>query len=262
MNMLYNGKNIEWQTNGIDMERVQDTLFDIGRSVCDILERHNCKYMIAFGTLLGAVRHKDMIPWDDDFDLFLFQEDYSKGSEYLRKELPETMFLEDKESEPNYFHAWSHVKDLKSEIHSDLYPADNIYLRKGIHVDLYRIQRIRLSELQNFLIKENKAYIDRRKKAGCITDEDYARRSGILFEEYALNDEIKDRDVYIFDGPYKKKTMEIEDAFPLKKYLIREHEFYGPGDADAVLRSIYGDYLSVPPYEQRKPKVSNIVFED
>ncbi len=253
-------ETVEFNYNGLDIKRVQDRLFEIGKTVAEILEKNDVRYMIAFGTLLGAVRHKDMIPWDDDFDLFVLEDDYIKACDALKKELPEDMFLENAESEPNYFHAWAHVKDMKSICDSAAYPADNAYRNKGLHIDLYRLRKIKKSEIRKYLIDENLAYINRRKDKGLITEEDYNRRKNIGFEAYEFDKNSKDSEVLIFDGPYKQKTMMLEDAFPLKKYTIRKHEFLGPCSADSVLTSIYGNYMELPPVEQRTPKLSRVDF--
>ncbi len=250
----------EWNSNGLDIPRVQDRLFEIGYEVAEILKRNDVRYMIAFGTLLGAVRHQDMIPWDDDFDLFVYEEDYAKACEVLRKELPNDMFLEDDQSEVNYFHAWAHVKDMKSVCSSALYPTDDVYEHKGLHIDLFRLKRIKKSEIRQYLIDENLAYIDRRRNKGLITEDDYNRRRKQSFDAYEFDGESEDTEVLIFDGPYKQKTMAIEEAFPLKSYVLRGRDFLGPNSADKVLTSIYGNYMELPPIEKRVPKFSKVEF--
>jgi lipopolysaccharide cholinephosphotransferase len=253
---------MEWSANGLDMKRIQQRLFNMGATVADIFEKHDIKYMIAYGTLLGAVRHNDLIPWDDDFDLFLFKEDYYRACVWLREELPDTMFLEDSSSEPVYFHAWAHVKDLNSKCVNSRYPADGFYVHKGLHVDLYRIEKMLASEIPSYLRSENIAYIDRRKKFGLISDDDYKRREKKTFENYFLGDEHGSKELYVVDGAYKQRTLCPNHVFPLRQYFLREKAFWGPSDADAILKSIYGDYWRLPDISNRKPQMDLVEFLD
>ena len=56
----------------VEVKRVQETLLKMAKTIAGILEANDIPYMIAFGTLLGAVRHIVFIPWDDDFEFYLF----------------------------------------------------------------------------------------------------------------------------------------------------------------------------------------------
>lgn len=76
-----------------------DILFELDK-VC---KKHNLKYFLLWGSLLGAIRHKGFIPWDDDFDFFLFEDTYQKAMEVLEKELPEDMFLKIQKVSQNIF---------------------------------------------------------------------------------------------------------------------------------------------------------------
>lgn len=63
----------------IDLERIQCTqaiAFDMLREFDQLCKKEGYAYSLAGGTLLGAIRHKDLIPWDDDIDLFMLREDY------------------------------------------------------------------------------------------------------------------------------------------------------------------------------------------
>ena len=66
-------------------------LLDVLRAIC---EEHNLRYWLTYGTLIGVLRHKGFIPWDDDLDVWMLEDDYKRFIEYARDELPDDVFLE------------------------------------------------------------------------------------------------------------------------------------------------------------------------
>jgi lipopolysaccharide cholinephosphotransferase len=71
------------------MNTIQTAELQLLKSLCNFLDTHNLRYYLAFGTLLGAVRHRGFIPWDDDVDITMPREDYNKLLAF-----PDTAFAE------------------------------------------------------------------------------------------------------------------------------------------------------------------------
>lgn len=247
-----------------DIRRVQNILLRAGKCAADILERHNIPYMIAYGTLLGAVRHKGFIPWDDDFDLMLFSDSYKQAMNFLRAELPDDLFLEDEKSEPLFFHAWSHIKDLHTNAEYSLYHQDNLYSHKGVSIDLYMTRKVKMCDVNSYRNDENYAYIQRRRQKGLITPEEFSLRMRKLQEnhEISLHENITDKHEVFALLALRCKFLELDEVLPLKKYQFEDYEFFGPCKAEVILEKIYGDFMNFPPVEERTGHYSNVEFYD
>ncbi|MBR1639311.1 MAG: LicD family protein [Treponema sp.] len=247
-------------TWNFEIKDAQERLFTMAKKIASILEINDIPYEIAFGTLLGAIRHKGFIPWDDDFDFFLFDDTYDSAIEILRHNLPQNMFLEDKKSEPNYFHAWARVKDMNSECDYCHYPHDGFYAHKGLSVDLYRIKKIKTSDFAEFRYLSAIKYIERRKELKLITDEDYKSRKA-SYEIRKNNDKVDTTDEEIFAYPFDIGFQLVNDVLPLKKYKFEDSEFWGPANGESILSFRYGNWQSLPPENQRIPHYSTVIFK-
>ncbi len=71
------------------MQRIWAAQMDVLKEVDKICNRHSIKWFASFGTLLGAVRHKGFIPWDDDIDIGMRRLDFERFKRYVAKELPD-----------------------------------------------------------------------------------------------------------------------------------------------------------------------------
>lgn len=77
-------------------------MLDMVEVVDRICRKHGIKYFLIAGSLLGAIRHRGFIPWDDDIDIALFRDDYDKLERILPKELPSNMFMQTLATDPGY----------------------------------------------------------------------------------------------------------------------------------------------------------------
>lgn len=91
------------------MKRVWAASVEVLQRVIDICEKHQLKYVVYWGTLLGAVRHKGFIPWDDDIDIALCGEDYVKFLTVARQELPEEYGVFNVYTEDGYTNAFTRI---------------------------------------------------------------------------------------------------------------------------------------------------------
>lgn len=229
-----------------------------------ILEKNGIKYMIAYGSLLGAVRHKGFVPWDDDFDIYLFDEDYDSTVALLRRELPEDIVVHDRLTDPLYWKSWSSLRDKNSIGHFSLYTDDNALRYRGLSIDLFRLKKMPSREFGAYLDRENIEFLVRKLDSGTMSREVYDRKLAAAAKHYAAELDRLERGegadgeeycflIYRFHAP--------EDwIFPLRRYEFEGREFWGANDYDAILRQYYGDYMTLPPPEKRRPHFDFVEF--
>lgn len=245
-----------------DVKAVQNRLMEMAKSTIDILERHGFHYMIAFGTLLGAVRHGGFIPWDDDLDFFLFDEEYDAAIDCLRQELPQDIIVHDRLTDPIYWPAWSRLRDLNSKTTAIKFPDDNAYKYTGINLDLYRIKRVKKCDAEEYRRKEYLKFLIRKHDAGLIEKEKFEELFEKGIEDCYMASANKESDTgkEVFAFVLAFKEVAVDDILPLKKVKFEDCEFWAPNNTDACLTHMYGDYMQIPEFSKRKPHYDRIEF--
>ena len=116
------------------LEELQDILFDILCNIDTICRKHSIRYTLSGGTLLGAIRHKGFIPWDDDVDICVIREDWLLLREVLKKELPSHLkLIEPIDLAPNFYDFVPRVVDMRYQWHEET-EEDIFYDNKQNHV--------------------------------------------------------------------------------------------------------------------------------
>jgi lipopolysaccharide cholinephosphotransferase len=256
-----------------DIKKVQKKSVEMMQTVVGIFEKHGIDYVLAHGTLLGLIRHGGFIPWDDDCDLFVFDWDYARAIELLRRELPRDMIVHNRRVDPVYWPKWTKIRDLNSDTYESLWAIDRKFKYHGICVDVLKVTVVSKNKyLCGKEIKELKGRVKRRNKR-------YAARESFdrlkAFPRYYLGDKRDNLRISKLKKKAKKGdeklcvgnkdtiiecSFEYNDVFPTKKMVFEGVEVAVPNKPENVLRSMYGDFMRMPDVEDRKPHFDKVVF--
>ncbi|HMM03252.1 MULTISPECIES: LicD family protein [unclassified Dysgonomonas] len=248
-----------YNPEGSELRTLQLKMLDILVVVTDICDKHNLPYWVSGGTLLGAVRHRGFIPWDDDIDIELLRPDYLELLRILPKELPDNLYLQTPE-EKSYRLLFSKVRDRYSIVHSE---EENMarYKEKGIFIDIFSEERSYrwMKDIVDFFY--GRAF--RRLKRG------RPFHSLKFFYEYATSLVLypvgvlliwiargicaitKPDNILHSYGIGNSTNHNARYMFPVGKVTFEGKEFSAPKEVDTYLRKQYGDYMTVPPKEKR-----------
>ena len=108
---------------------------EIFKVIIDICDRLNLRYYVIGGTLIGAIRHKGFIPWDDDIDIGMMRKDYDIFLREAPKYLPEQYFLQTVWSDPEYLNCFAKVRDSNTTFVE--IPVAKRKINHGVFVDVF-----------------------------------------------------------------------------------------------------------------------------
>lgn len=244
------------------IDYLHSTTLDILREVVKVFEEENIRYMICGGTLLGAVTTGKFIPWDDDVDLCVLDEDYARMQQCLLQRMPEWILVQCEATEPHYYHGWMKVRDK----HSCVYPNEKQYACNGVWLDVYRLTKTRRHEIPYLIAKEHIDYLNRRCAVGCMSPEERDRRirdRQLTEQMRKAKDEMMahqdDEDWMYTIWSASKIQVEPEWVVPTRAYTFEGIRLQSFNNADAYLRQHYGgNYTMLPPDEMRRVGISNI----
>ncbi len=227
-----------------------------------ICQKHQIDYWLDGGTLLGAVRHGGFIPWDDDIDIAMREEDLERFIHVAPGELREGLFLQTPQNEPDSKEPIVKVRDLNSFY---VEGGDNFAAnyQKGLYVDIFPminyptlprkwVKRITLGISRSYSILRKAHYYSLRSFAEFFW---FGAKYLLSFCLWKMLYAIRPKDVYIsnilINNGYG--IMHRQDSvFPLGTIMFEGKSFSAPCNPDAYLSDLYRNYMEIPPKEKQK----------
>lgn len=254
----------------LDRSEYRKIEIKILKAINDICKKNGLQYFMCGGTMLGAIRHKGFIPWDDDIDVALLRKDYDRLIQLLKtQEEYKWLGVLDYETK-GYYYTFAKAVDktttAKMEdnltshgIWVDIFPYDNLpdnpKTRKKFILKGYFYRSI----VQSMTFDSTASNIDIKKRiiknalkiyAKMINKENFIKKYIKFSKKYAETDT---QYVGCLFSPYKMRECFLKNWFEEPRlYIFENDSFYGPNDYDSFLKQLYGNYMQLPPEDKRR----------
>lgn len=255
----------------LEMQEIQKISLEILKQISQVCEKQGFRYTLAYGTLIGAIRHKGFIPWDDDIDIQMPRPDYEAFIRYMVEHPIEHLKVFNHKYVKEYPLGISRIADMRYRIDEKVSSAVDM----GIFVDVYPIDGL------------SDTY-EGAKQAYQITDKPRANLLRMINKEenkIKLSQLFSDPRFFISGMKLRIQGLShvqqiLEDAATTYSFAEKEYcgipnwnwiqlvykrqwyeefikapfedcEFYISKHYDGILRAEYGEYMQLPPVEKR-----------
>ena len=260
-----------------NMDLLHQVDLNIVKEVVAICEKHGFTYFMLGGTMLGAIRHKGFIPWDDDIDLGIPRKDYDRFLEIAPKELSAHLRLVNYHTDPEYHYYITRILDTETKVEEERIGNDNRYTNASIDIfpvdgtpnnkllrKIYFFRVLYHRALMSLCYKDS---IDRKRPRGTaekallwVMERLPIEKMTTPYKQKAKIDKLLRKQkvegakfIGNIMGAYRTKEIVPAEFYGKgKMYPFEDIELRGMDMADEYLKWTYGDYMRLPPEDKRK----------
>ncbi|MBR6832660.1 MAG: LicD family protein [Fibrobacter sp.] len=243
---------------------LQAELLNIMKVFHKVCEDNNLRYYMLGGTCLGAIRHKGFIPWDDDIDVGMPRRDYDIFCKKWKDYLPDFLEIRYYKTEPKSPFHFAKLIDNRTTLIEREY-TDYV---EGVYIDLFPLDAMKnynlWGKIRSKLIWIGKAALinhcttEKRKQLHKRLFNFISKKISLSFlhkivEKLMLLENSDNPNLLCnFFGAWNNREFISFPVFGMPTlYNFEDSQFYGPQNADSYLRSLYGDYMQLPPENKR-----------
>ncbi len=255
------------------LKHLQSLELMILKEFINICEENNLTYYMYAGSLLGTIRHQGFIPWDDDLDVIMFRDDFEMFKQIFASTSHDKIKLLSIETEDDYFHLLAKLM-LKDTLFEEKW-VSQVDFNIGINIDIFVLDDLSNNESKrNYQLKKaflyNKLLIMSKIKLDdlplltkLVTHTGYhiLNLLGIKpkwINKRCLNFLRKYQDEnaeFVFDisatAEEYPQIFNKKEFKKVKRAKFEDIEVNVPANYDEILKSLYGDYMQLPPEEDR-----------
>lgn len=251
----------------------KNKLLETFSAFIDFCNEHGIRYYACGGTLIGAVRHQGLIPWDDDIDVWMMPDDFKKFCAYRGKVKGHYDIMDDRDE--NYW-LLSFAKFV--DTNTSLWEVEEYPCVTGVYIDVFPLyecnsdkalqQKKEFDDYMSFFRRSMKHYSLRNvisplyRKRFCLFKEImkdllYYKPMHIFYKRKfdVLYNKIKNEhgDCYVsYGGDYGEGEIFKKELFhDVIKMKFEDLEIDAPKQYHSILTQLYGDYMQLPPEEKR-----------
>lgn len=229
--------------NGYNLKPIHDALLGIYAEFRKFCLDHRLVHYVDYGTLLGAVRHKGFIPWDDDFDVSMPRHDYEKLLA-LSSQLPPHLKWRSIETESGYGLLFGKIQDTRTELLEQVQNQSNLSLSQGLFIDVFPLDGMPASSVGLFYWRARRSImrrfcsLPRMQQWFASWSIDSCKYMGMANHE--ASDPARFR--------HRKESWGVPVALPFEDTTV-----LAPARYEDVLSVNYGEWRKLPPEDCRKP---------
>jgi len=246
---------------------LQIKMLEMIKDIDVICKKHKINYYLAYGSCLGAVRHKGFIPWDDDLDIIIKYEDYLKFLDVCSKELDkETYFVQTLDTDPNYYLSFTKIRNIKTTLIEEGNKYENMV--NGVYIDVFPLVGYPENKLKQMILKINRAFAMSANR-NIINNKFLYYIFKIILKifgkdriiNYCTKQCVKykcsecKQVISVFDGDSVEIGLTSNDVLGKpKRVKFEDTKLPIPEKYDEYLKNIFGDYMQIPTKEQIEAK--------